>query len=222
MKNEMFWEWFNSTAAPQLAKREVSFRKMFEYLDQVEGPLTIIETGCMREIGNRAGDGQSTLLWDKYVEFSGNANPLVLTVDLDPAATSACKAKVSQRVQVQTGDSVAVLGEVARQLKRSGRMINLLYMDSYDVDWADPTLSAVHHLKELVSVSTALSPRTLVVVDDAPQMAYVAPDQTGQYSIVISPKISGKALFVAEYARQVGAQLAFSHYQAGWLGMVKE
>jgi hypothetical protein len=34
MKNEMFWKWVNSTAAPQLAKREVSFRKMFEYLDQ--------------------------------------------------------------------------------------------------------------------------------------------------------------------------------------------
>ena len=145
MKNEMFWEWFNSTAAPQLAKREVSFRKMFEYLDQVEGPLTIIETGCMREIGNWAGDGQSTLLWDKYVEFSGNANPLVLTVDLDPAATSACKAMVSQRVQVQTGDSVAVLGEVARQLKRSGRMINLLYMDfltliSLNKSWSCPFL----------------------------------------------------------------------------------
>ena len=68
MRNETFWAWFNSIAAPQLAKREVSFRKIFEYLDQIEGPLTIIETGCMRELGNWAGDGQSTSLWDKYAE----------------------------------------------------------------------------------------------------------------------------------------------------------
>ena len=221
MRNEMFWGWFNSIAAPQLAKREVSFRKIFEYLDQIEGPLTIIETGCMRELGNWAGDGQSTFLWDKYVEFSGNPNSLILTIDLDPAATSACKAAVSQRVQVHTGDSVAVLAEVAKHLRRTGRSIHLLYLDSYDVDWANPTPSAVHHLKELVSVATALSPQTLVVVDDAPQMSYVAPDASGQYAMVISPTISGKALFVAEYARQVGAQLAFSHYQAAWLGMVR-
>jgi hypothetical protein len=72
-----------------------------------------------------------------------------------------------------------------------------------------------------VAVATAISPQTLVVVDDAPQMSYIAPDAGGQYSIVISPAISGKALFVAEYARQVGAKLAFSHYQAAWVGMIK-
>jgi len=34
-----FWTWFDTTAAPHLALREISFRKMFEYLDTISSLL---------------------------------------------------------------------------------------------------------------------------------------------------------------------------------------
>ena len=52
MANQSFWEFYNDVAAPNLALREKTFRKVFEYLDQLEGPVNIIETGCARLQGN--------------------------------------------------------------------------------------------------------------------------------------------------------------------------
>ena len=103
-----FWDFFNNEAAPKLAHREVSFRKMFEYLDEFDTPVTIVETGCLRQLGNFAGDGQSTLLFDRYVTDRGQGSH-VYSVDLDPTAVGACQSVVSKNVTVTAGDSVAHL-----------------------------------------------------------------------------------------------------------------
>jgi len=219
MKSEAFWDWFNTEAGPKLSAREVSFRKMFTYLDSFDGPITIVETGCARIAGNWQGDGQSSVLFDHYLKF-GHAESTAHAIDLDPKATELCKGLVSARVQVHTGDSVAVLPRVAKEVQASGRKINLLYLDSYDVDWDHPTPSAVHHLKEMVSIVGAIDAQTLVVVDDAPQQVRVMANNEGQLSLISAPKVGGKGIFVAEYAEQVGAKQFFSHYQVGWTGLV--
>ena len=60
-----FYKWFNNIA-PKLAHREISFKKIFKYLDGLPTPIIILETGCLRKAENFIGDGQSTLLFDKY------------------------------------------------------------------------------------------------------------------------------------------------------------
>src|ERR1700693_4397084 len=40
-----FWNFFNNEAAAKLALREKTFRKIFEFLDLLDGPITIVETG---------------------------------------------------------------------------------------------------------------------------------------------------------------------------------
>ncbi len=74
MRSDAFWNWFNAEAGPRLALREISFRKVFAYLDSINGPLTIVETGCARAQGNWAGDGQSSVLFDKYLECRGEGS----------------------------------------------------------------------------------------------------------------------------------------------------
>src|SRR5215471_14015418 len=64
-----FWSWFDDIAPPKLADRTQSFRKIFTYLDGFDRPIGVIETGCVRQQDNWAGDGQSTILFDKYAEF---------------------------------------------------------------------------------------------------------------------------------------------------------
>ena len=94
-----FWEYFEQEAEPNLGKRAVSFRKIFEYLDTFETPITIVETGCLRQPGNYIGDGQSSLLFDRYVSNRGNGSH-TYTVDLDPVAVKTCAKLVSSNTTV--------------------------------------------------------------------------------------------------------------------------
>ncbi|MBM4231930.1 MAG: hypothetical protein FJ184_14570 [Gammaproteobacteria bacterium] len=215
----MFWFWFNGEAAPKLALREVSFRKIFNYLDTVDAsqPLVIVETGCLRTPDNWAGDGQSTLMFDRYLQ-DRSAGGICYAMDIDPVATAACRSLVGPRTEVLTGDSVIVLRDVAERLRASRQKISLLYLDSFDLDWNNVTPSAVHHLKELVSIYEFVTPQTLVVVDDAPVHAVCSTNAEGSLVLLGEPVVNGKGKFVAEYAAQVGAKRFFSHYQCAWIG----
>ena len=107
MSSELdFYKWFNSIA-PKLNDREISFRKIFKYLDSLPNPIIIVETGCLRVKDNFL-DGQSTLLFDKYTLSRGNDSK-VYTVDINPKSTSICKKVVSSNVEIATDDSVHYL-----------------------------------------------------------------------------------------------------------------
>ena len=209
-----FWDYFNNTAAPRIQHRAVSFRAMFEHLDQIKGPVLIVETGCARQVDNYAGDGQSTIIFDRYVTERNDGSE-VLTVDINPQATAYCIDRVTDRVTVTTSDSVGYLNTLANTLTRK---IDLLYLDSYDVDFEYWFPSAAHHLKELTAITRAVDKNTLVVVDDCPPVATVAPGADPGQTQIYNVRVGGKGRLVAEYAQAVGAELQFSFYQAGWKG----
>lgn len=213
-----FWSWFEKDAEPNLANRAISFRKIFEYLDEFETPVTIVETGCLRQLGNFAGDGQSTLLFDRYVSWRGDGSH-VYSVDLDPAATAACQSVVGSNVTVHTGDSVGYLNSLAQGFIDNQTQITLLYLDSYDVDWNYWFPSAAHHLKELAVAQRFINTDTLVVVDDCGLNTTVLLDNAGTANMLTGhTTIGGKGRLVAELAGQLGIQPVFTHYQVGWTG----
>ena len=86
---ENFYNFFNSIK-DKLGIRKTSFSMIFEYLDKQQGPINIVETGCLRIKDNFDGDGQSTLLFDKYTLGRENGSK-VYTVDINPNATKVCK-----------------------------------------------------------------------------------------------------------------------------------
>jgi len=217
MLSSDFWSWFDDIASPKLAHRTESFRKIFTYLDGFDRPIGVIETGCVRQQDNWAGDGQSTILFDKYAEF--HPGSVVYSVDLDPQATALCRSLVSDRVWIHTGDSIAWLKSLTDHPPAALKHVDLLYLDSYDVDLDDPMPSAVHHLKELVAIAPLLSSGTLVVVDDSPSSFIGVPDQNNLVKPIRPPRIGGKGRLIAEYAAQIGADVLFTEYQCGWLGI---
>jgi len=220
MKNASFWKFFNTEAHPKLGVRAPTFRKVFEYLDQLSGPLTIVETGCARIAGNWQGDGQSTLLLDRYISARDSASTC-LTVDISESSVAACRALVSPRVAVSQRDSVAFLGDLSGEFAAAGRTIDCLYLDSFDLDPIYWQPSAIHHLKELTAIIRCLRQDSLVVVDDCPLSANIVPAGGGNVEFIGNPSIGGKGRLVAEYAEAVGARLEFSGYQAGWTALVK-
>lgn len=210
-----FWNYFESEAHPKLAHRQQSLRYVFEHLDRQNRPVFIVETGCVRQAGNWAGDGQSTVLFDRFI--SHRPGSLVHSVDIDHDATALCKTLVSARTLVHTGDSVPFLRELARRPPQGFAHADLLYLDSYDVSFDSPHPSALHHLKELAAAANLLGPETLVVVDDAPSEGIFI--QNGnEIGFLAEPKVSGKGKYVADYARSIGLAPVFRSYQVGWIG----
>ena len=163
---ENFYNFFNSIK-DKLGIRKTSFSLIFEYLDKQQGPINIVETGCLRIKDNFEGDGQSTLLFDKYTLNRENGSK-VYTVDINPNATKVCKSVVSENVEVHTGDSVKYLVELIDKLNRENKKVSLFYLDSFDVDWQSSDRSAAHHLKELTAIINYISEETMVVDDDSP------------------------------------------------------
>lgn len=218
MVNQSFWDFYNDCAAPNLALREKTFRKVFEYLDQLTGPINIIETGCARQQGNWSGDGQSTILFDKYISARDEVSKCY-SVDISQNSVSECKKLVSQRISVTQDDSVHYLYELAKEFKRSGMYAQLIYLDSFDLDMTYWQPSAIHHLKELVAVQPCINEQTMLVVDDCPLNANFTTAGNNSLQIIGGASIGGKGRLVAEYAHAIGAKIEFAEYQAGWTGL---
>lgn len=201
-----FWSWFEAEAKPKLGKRAETFAQMFRYLDSFERPVHIIETGCMRDPNAWAGDGCSTLMFDRYIQGTDGS---LHSCDIDQDAVKLCWSMVGDQSQscISCEDSVDYLRGMASYQKP---WCDLLYLDSYDLDPIKPLLSEIHHINELLAALPLLRPDTLVVVDDSP--SHVALGRL---------RVTGKGKLVAEYANEVGAKLMFAGYQVGWTGMVK-
>ena len=219
-KNSDFYKWFNNISS-KLGEREISFKKIFKYLDSQPTPIIIVETGCLRKKDNFL-DGQSTLLFDKYT-LSRGENSKTYTVDINPESTKICKEVVSNNVQITTDDSIRYLNSLSNIFLKNKTKVTMFYLDSFDVDWRYPFPSAAHHLKELVAINRLLHKDTLVVVEDSPAVGNLSQNENEvnqPWKILSSPSplptIGGKGFLVHEYASHVGAKLVFSHYQAAW------
>ena len=213
-----FYKWFDAIAT-KLGEREISFRKIFRYLDALPAPIVIVETGCLRVKDNFL-DGQSTLIFDKYTLSRGEKSK-VYTVDINPNSTKVCKQVVSNNVEVTTNDSVRYLNNLSSNFLKNKTKVSMFYLDSFDIDWRYTYPSAVHHLKELASITRLLNKETLVVVDDSPAFGNLTQSENESkltWKILNSPapSIGGKGFLVHEYAKHVGAKVVFSHYQAAW------
>lgn len=182
---------FDVEYAPRLAHRARTFRRTFELLLAAERDgYFVVETGCARQAGNWSGDGQSTLLFDRFVSLHGGE---VLSFDSDRAACEAARGQVSERTRIEQVDAIRGLEQLP-----PGRPIDLLYLDSLDVDWDDPHPSSLHHLKELCAALPKLAPGTLVVVDD-------------------DPEGRGKGQLIRELMDRAGVRPVFDEYQVGWI-----
>ena len=161
MNEKKFYIWFEEIKE-KLGIRSTSFMKIFNYLDSQPDPITIVETGCLRIKDNFEGDGQSTLLFDKYIQTRDKKSK-VYTVDINPEATKECKKIVSDNVEINTGDSVEYLGNLTQQFIKDKKKVTIFYLDSFDVNWKYPFQSAAHHLKEMSAISKIIDEKYVLL-----------------------------------------------------------
>jgi hypothetical protein len=188
----------------KLAHRSQGFDYIFDYLQTVENPL-IVETGCAREEDNFAGDGQSSIMYDHYVNEHGG---MFITVDISEESVKYCRSKVSDKSVVVQDDSITFLKKLNSELLSDGRKIDFLYLDSFDAPKDQPQVvqqSALHHLYELLTIAPSLKPGALIAVDDN-----WYEEQDGGHVLV------GKGLFIYDYMVKAGNAPAFTSYQIMW------
>ena len=128
-----FWEFFNQQVSSKLGVRTNTFRQIFKFLDRIDGRLNIIETGCARLKDNWQGDGQSTLLFDKYISLRSLPAKLY-SVDINQGSIDYAKSLVGSKTTLTQEDSVKYLNQLTREFEKTNDTVDLLYLDSFDLD----------------------------------------------------------------------------------------
>ena len=216
MRSEEFWAYF-ATVQPHLGKRAEGFTKIFQHLDAFDHPVHIVETGCIRKADDWAGDGGSTQLFDKYAQFYPGST--VHSIDRDEKAAALCRALVSNSTHIRTGESISVLKAFADIPPEGVETIDLLYLDTAEVDYENFFPGALHALKELIAIYPLIRAETLIVVNDAPPHFSGVFDAQGVLQLASKPRIGGNGKLIGEYAHDVGAVCPFIGFQSGWTRM---
>ena len=177
-------------------KRDIGFDIAFRLLlNQRQQDFSIIETGTLRNPGQWK-DGQSAWLFTEFVMHYGGT---VRSVDIDPnACKNASTALPVEQFSVACADSVSWLTQ-----QTDLESVDLFYLDSWDVDWADDTASAQHHLKEFLTIEPHLKSGAVVVVDDNSRWCH-------------SYKRTGKGRAVLEYLESKNHLPIYDEYQIIW------
>ncbi len=189
-----FDENFRDHFAPRLGKRAEGFAAIFDVLKGRDHPPRILETGCIRMPGNWSGDGQSTFLLDAFVAArSGWLTSIDINMDSIDTARRAC----SHSTQLVINDSVAALNALCPSMNKP---VDLLYLDSFDVDPEAPHPSAIHHIMELLAARPALRSGSIIAVDD--------------YAIGGD---GGKGMIINDYFSRSSATVLYEGYQKVWI-----
>lgn len=192
----MFDEYYRENS-DLLGKRKQTFDQIFKYLKSLsKNDYFILETGMSRfadKINKFAGDGGSTFLYDQFISSFGGR---FITIDIDQSRLDLCQEYMSKNTQLVCSDSIKKLYEISQDSQIPS--IDLLYLDSYDLDWNKPHKSALHHIKELLAILPKVKTGTLIVVDD-------------------NANGVGKGQYVQEFMQNIDKRLLFSDYQIGWV-----
>jgi hypothetical protein len=188
-----FMSVFDKAYLSKLGVRAPTFRAVVREALSL-GVKSIVETGCTRAEDNWEGDGQSSVIWAAFAEYHGGT---FTSIDIDQDALDLTMKLTKNVGRYFCGDSVL---ELQHQWKSA--VVDLLYLDSFDLDMNNPHPAALHCLFEFLSARPRLKSNSIVFVDDSP---------------FSNGTILGKGMYVAEYFKKLGVSPFAVGYQAAWI-----
>lgn len=161
--DELIDKHFNTWSQPNHQNRE-GLKVALRLLEN--RPALIVETGTS------AHGTDSSRLFDAYVtQFGGK----FYSVDIDPTPRRKLTFQHSRKTHFTVSDSLAFLASFERNNTKT--KIDLVYLDSWDVDWHKPNESAVHGYEEYLRIKDSLKPASVLVIDDTPRtLDWISPD----------------------------------------------
>lgn len=186
-----FLDHFDGTYAPLLKVRASTFRAVLREA-QHRRVLTVVETGSIRTENNWEGDGQSTTVLNHFMKFCGGT---FTTIDLSVDAS-----ELTRKIEP---DACVICGDGVVELAKFKGCIDLLYLDSFDLDQSNEHPAALHCMMEFTAALPKLHPGSIVCIDDSP----ISSDWS----------VTGKGKYVAQYMNHLGIRPFTFGYQVAWV-----
>ena len=146
------------------------------------------------ETGTSAYGTDSSRLFDSYVTRFGGR---FYSVDINPLARRRLTFQHSRNSHFIVSDSLSFLESF--QLKSTDSKIDLVYLDSWDVDWSNPDESAIHGYNEYIRIRDCLKSGSIIVIDDTPRtLDWIPPDcvDTAQEYLRVNGVLPGKGALI--------------------------
>lgn len=186
-------KWFKEIIISTSTKVARNFQTIFELLEnkKVED-FYIVETGCVRWDKNWEGDGQFTIIADKFINYY---NGKVLSVNNNIIDIENGKLYVSNKTKIYHNDSVIFLQNLP-----DIDNVDLFYLDSFDLNFETPHLSSEHHYKEFISIIKKRSKGNFFIcIDDC--------------NIIYNNKIIGKGDYIQKLLKNYKIKPLLNSYQ---------
>lgn len=121
------------------------------------------------ETGTSAHGVDSSRLFDRIAShLSGE----FITVDINPQPKRSLYFQHSKCSKFFVEDSVTFIKSTLPNLVDH---VDFCYLDSWDVDWSDPSMAESHGLSEFVAIHHLLSLNSILIIDDTPKQIDLIP-----------------------------------------------
>ena len=177
--------------------------------------ISIIETG------SAAHGTKSTLLFDSYLNYENQYNNKkcsLITCDIRINPMVELRNSLSKLSTCVCDDSVHFLEKLSRDKSNIYNNSELLiYLDSFDLDFENPSPSGYHGLKEFIAIEPLLKKGTLLLIDDSPKSIEFCPESQKNKAKRYFDKngiMPGKGMYVKEILdSRADVELLLHEYQ---------
>lgn len=182
----------------------LTFKELFKNMIQLnKKDLLILESGIASAGTN------STYLFNEYVRKYGGR---FWSVDINRDLVLKHIGNMCPATTLVCNDSVSFFDNWVKNNKQA----DVIYLDSYDLDFDNPKPSAEHGLKEYKSLLPVLKKNSLLLIDDTPVNPYWLPFRNDIYNRLVSNynsgiKMPGKGMYVLDEEKD--AELLLHNYQ---------
>ena len=197
------YEQFSNNGTPNHINY-LTFKELFKNMNSIKNPI-ILESGIASAGTN------STYLFNEYVRKYGG---FFWSVDINKDLVEAHKGNMCPATKLICDDSVNFFTNWVKS--NNNLQANVIYLDSYDLDFYNPTPSAKHGLKEFKALLPSCKKDTLLLIDDTPINPYWLPFRNNMYNDMVqyynvNNCLPGKGMLVLN--EEKNADLLLHNYQ---------
>lgn len=152
------YEMFSNKSGINKHINYLTFKKLFEEMKELKNPY-ILESGIA------SAGTHSTYLFNEYVKKYGG---FFWSVDINKQLVDRHRGNMCPATQLICDDSVSFF----TNWSKTHDTVDVIYLDSYDLDFYSPQPSANHGLAEYNSLIPVIKKNTLLLIDDTPVNPY--------------------------------------------------
>jgi hypothetical protein len=152
------YEMFSNNIGIKKHINYLTFKRLFKEME-------ILKTPYILESGIASAGTYSTYLFNEYVRKYGG---FFWSVDINKSLVDLHKGNMCPATELICDDSVTFFNKWSK----SHNNVNVIYLDSYDLDFYNPEPSANHGLAEYKALMPVIKKDTLLLIDDTPISPY--------------------------------------------------